>query len=375
MTENSLNAYEDKLYGCRFCPMCKPAGEVANLTLLESHTTRARAMMLWRVVHGMLAWTPRAVELLYQSTLDSISEAWCVSHYPVSGYMLAARAEVYAAGLAPLAVRDALAANGGPGPVKKADVLLLAAEIAELGDETPVSAALRALQKAGLDAEPLVMRSGALAYSLGALDLAREQASAVADAIRQSGARRVVADGPQTLWALRRVYPALEVPLLEGLAVSSLVEHLAQALEQGALQVPDFGGKRVFVHDSRSSALLANALARAETIQPGFCGDEEALGSGGVYEAPRRLVDAMGMERLYTVWSRSLSRSCGADDGLWRTYPELAAGLARQRLDAAQRLGAELVVTDSPLSAAHLGGHAEGLAVRWLPQLISEGGL
>ncbi|MCC7451657.1 MAG: (Fe-S)-binding protein [Anaerolineae bacterium] len=371
MTLKSLSDYQDALYGCRFCPMCKPAGEVPNLTQLESHTTRARAMILWRVLNGMITWEPRAVEIIYQSTLDSIAEAWCISHYPASGYMAAARAEIYAAGLAPEPVQKAVqhsAAMPQPDAVN-GDVILLASEIAELNDGARIDTALQALRS--MDAVPVVISSGALAYALGARDVARQQAQRVVDLIRASGAQTVIADGPQTLWALRRLYPAFGLDL--AVTITSLSERLAESTGQTAL--PSFAGKRVFVHDSRSAALLADTLAKAEAIQPGFVGDESALGTGAVYDAPRRLVNALGMQQQYSVWSRSLSRSSGADDGLYRTYPSLAAGLAKQRLQEARRVGAELVVADSPLDAAHLAclADAAGIPVYWLPELITRG--
>lgn len=372
MTLNALSHYQDTLYGCRFCPMCKPANEVANLTQYESHTTRARAMLLWRILNGMTQWTPRGVELLYESTLDSISEAWCVSHYAVSDYVLAARAEVYAAGLAPKVVRDALdIPTAAPQPVKAA-TLLLAGEFAELGSAERLPAGLAALKATGVAAETVVIPSGALAYSLGAHDQAKQQAQAVSDFIRTSGAQTIIADGPQTLWALHKIYSALGITLPAGLTITSLAEYLAGALTMGQLSVPEHGDKKTFLHDSRSAALLADSLAKAETIQPGYRGDEANLGAGVVYDAPRKLTDAMQMQRVYSVWQRSLSKSSGADDGLWLTYPKLAAGLARQRLDAAQQSGAQVVITDSPLSAAHLGHFAGeyNLAVYWLPELI-----
>lgn len=369
-----LKQYEDKLYGCRFCPMCKPAGEVANLTQFESHTTRAHAMMLWRTLQGVIDWTPRAVELLYQSTLDSISEAWCVSHYPVSAYVLAARAEVYAAGLAPEAVRQALVS--APVTVDGSwDALFLASEIAEWGDEALAQPALSLLQQAGAAPRPVFAHSGALAYALGAHDLAQDQAAQVAALIRDSGAQTVIADSPQTLWALRRVYPALGVELPVGTAVVSLFEYLAGALRAGKLTVKHQAGGRALFHDSRAAALLADALPLAETIQPGYVGDEDKLGTGAIYDAPRVLVQALGIDMLYSVWTRALSRSSGADDALWRTYPTLADGLARQRLQAARDLGANLVITDSALHAAHLRRFAGefDLQVRWLAELLVGG--
>ncbi|HIQ05009.1 MAG TPA: (Fe-S)-binding protein [Anaerolineae bacterium] len=373
MMANDLSAYSNFLFGCRFCPMCKPAGEVANLTMLESHTTRARAMMLWRIANDLATWGSREVELLYQSTLDSISQAWCVNHYPVSEYMAVARVEVFRAGLAPESVQQALQRTT-PEPVPvNGDVLLLASEAAELGDAKAYQPALQALARAGVQAKPLVAASGALTYSLGDRQCARDQATRVVDLIQESNAWMVIADSPQTLWALHRIYPVLEVSLPTGVTVTSLSEHLARAVQEGRLTLPRHDGERIFFHDSRSACLVADEMAQAEVIQPGYRGPEETLGKGEVYDAPRRLVDNMGMERLCSVWSRSLSKSCGADDGLWLIYPKLAEGLARQRLQEAKQLGAELIITDSVLCARHLARAAEegDVHVHWLPELLA----
>jgi hypothetical protein len=115
-------------------------------------------------------------------------------------------------------------------------------------------------------------------------------------------------------------------------------------------------------------------MASAIAIQPGYRGPEETLGQGAVYDAPRRLIDATGASRAHTVWSRSLCRSCGADDGVWLTYPSLAEGLARRQLAEAKRLGADVIVADSLLCARHLArfAHREDVPVRWLPEWLEE---
>jgi Fe-S oxidoreductase len=86
------------------------------------------------------------------------------------------------------------------------------------------------------------------------------------------------------------------------------------------------------------------------------------------------LLDGMGVRRIFGAWTRGLAKSCGADDGLWQTYPDLAAGLARQRLEYARSLGARLIVTSSPLCASFLTRH-QGQAdppVAWLPEFVLE---
>ncbi len=373
MAMNHLDAYADVLSKCRFCPMCKPAAEVAGLTLLESHTTRARAMMLWQIAAGLASWQARDVELLYQCTLDSIAQAWCISHYPVSEYMAAARADVFAAGLAPAPVLRAVERGAQQNTSVRGDTVFLASEAAELGDKRAVELALRVLEQVGVHSEPLVVLNGALAYSLGARWRAREQATDAAEALRRSKARTVIADGPQTLWALRRLYPMMGVSLPDGLVVTSLAARLLEAMQAGRLTPAGHDGQRVFFHDSRSATLLADKMAQAEAIQPGYRGAEDQSGQGEIFQTPRLILDALGVQRLYSVWSRSLCKSCGADDGLWLTYPELAAGLAKRRLEETKRLGVTVLVTDSLLCARHLGRFAngEGVEVRWLPEMVA----
>ncbi len=369
---NGLAAYRDALAGCRFCPMCKPAGEVSGLTLMESHTTRARALLLWRIAHGLATWEPRTAELLYQSTLDSISQAWCVSHYPVSDYVAAARAEVFEAGMVPEEVRQALLRPAPDSAAAQADALLLAGEAAELGDAGALQGAVEVVERSGVRAHPLLAASGVLAYNLGDRRQARAEAERVLGVIRDSGARLVIADGPQTLWALRRLYPALGLSLPAGVHTVSLAEHLAQSVLDGYLKVARPPAVAAFVHDSRSAALLADAMPVAQAIQPGYRGPEDSMGRGAVFEAPRQLAESLGLKRVYSVWSRSLCRSCGADDGLWLTYPHLAGRLAGQQAREAKRLGADVLLTDSLLCARHLAKNAGDteIEIRWLPEML-----
>jgi len=372
MAIKKLGEYEDSLYGCRFCPMCKPAAEVANLTLIESYTTRARAMMLWRAINDFTKFTKRDVEILYQSTLDSISQAWCVNHYPVSDYIVAARAEVFKANLAPVAVKEVLKREMTLPYSIKSDVVFLAGEAAEFGDEAIIKPALGILEKIGLHAETVTIICGALAYSLGAIEQATKQAKQVIDMIGRNKVKHVIVDGPQTLWALRYIYPKLDIAIPEDVRITSLTEEILLAVQKGIIKISGKSEKKVFFHDSRSACLLSDKMASDEAIQPGFKGPEEILGAGDVYEKPRELIDIMGMERIFSVWSRSLSKSCGADDGLWLTYPEIAGGLARQRLKEFNSLNVDIIVTDSPLCQKHLSGarDEDDVMILWLPELL-----
>ena len=376
-----LEAHKQDLYELRFSPMCKPAAEVANLTQLESHTTRARMMMMWRIAEGYLDWGNREVELLYESTLDSISEAFDVFHYPISQYMLDARADVWQANLAPEAIKRAVEASAklsadDPPDVSESGYLVLAGEISLLDErERYVNLLSTALDRANVDALVWKAPTGALAYALGARNIARSQGEAIIQGVQASGARTVIADGPETAWALTKVFPAQGVLLPEGVRVELLSEVLSKTMEpeRRELGLERQELSKVFFHDSRPAYLISESPPSHLAILPGYKDDEAAFGRGTVYEAPRRLLDALGAEPVSGTWTRALSRSCGADDGLWLTHPELAAGLAAQRLGYVKQLGATMLVMDSPLCASWLKKNSKDgdLEVCWLPELLT----
>jgi len=369
-----LQAYKKDLYELRFSPMCKPAAEVANLTQLESHMTRARTMMLWRIAEGLIEWSPRKVALAYESTLDSISEAFDVFHYPVSQFMLAARADIWEAGLAPQiviqAVRESESAEAGR--PEAAETVLLAGEIAQLDDEAWLTSMQAALQRYDVEFTTWVAHSGALAYTLGAWDVARSQAKQIIEGIKTSGAKTIIADGPETAWALLKIYPALGLSLPEGTEVKLLSVVLDEQLSEAVNPPNELNLGTVMFHDSRPACLIAEQMANHLAVMPGYLEDEAAFGVGEVYEAPRHLLESLSVVRVFDTWTRSLARTSGADDGLWLTYPHLAAGLAAQRLDYAENLGAETIVTDSPLAASYLSKHTNGrsIGVKYLAELL-----
>jgi Fe-S oxidoreductase len=366
-----LSQYRKELYELRFSPMCKPAAEIASVTKLESHSTRSRVLLMWRIVSGLCEWAPREVELIYQSTLDSISEAFDLFKYPVSELMLAARADVWELGLAPNVVRYAAEKESQltqPITHPSNQTVVLAGEISQLNDSRQLSSILSALRKHGIDAEPLVVPTGASAYALGARQIASEQAKSVVDALIRGNVKVVVTDGPETAWALRKIYPRLGLSLPETTKVTMLSEVLAAVPVRAETTL----GK-VFVHDSRAACLVADRMASHLAILPGYRENEAEFGLGEVYEAPRRLIDQLGAERLFTTWTRSLAKSCGSDDGLWLTYPNLAAELAEARLREVDRLGADLLITDSPLAAAFLRQHRGQHRVKtvFLPEILT----
>lgn len=362
-----LQNYLEVLSGCRFCPMCKPASETGRLLHIESYSTRARGMMLWSIASGQDQWTERKAEIVFQSTRDGISESWCVSHAPVSEYVLTARQEIWDKGLVPKPVMAAVDRQGPlisePGP--DADGVFLAGEFADIGD---LEGARAAAERLGVGL--VFALTGFTAHSLGASDTATAQAEKTAELVADAG--RVIADGPQTEYMLRRIWPEF------GLSTPPTVQGIASAflalIEQGALSLPRLSSTPTLFLDSRAATYLADTLAESKAIDPSFSGPEEALGTGASYEDPRQLLEILGVDRVEIRWSRSLSRSCGSDDGLWATYPDLSQGLARESVAAARMAGAARIAVDSPVSKVVLTQAADDeVEVVWVGDQLATG--
>lgn len=369
-----LPDFRSQVTALRFCPMLAPAGEVAAVSECDGHTLRARMVLLWRALDMGCALDGRSSELLFQSTLDSISQAYDPYHAPVWDIMRAARADAIANGGAPEPVAAALArletltASSAP----QAKRIMLLGEIALCGDDSLGRTLAEALRAAGYgEAEPWLAATGATALALGDRALARRQAEAIASGLAGSPVEEIICDSPETFWALRSMFPDLGVQLPDTLRISLFSQVLA---DSGVAPKKRKGTS--FVHDSRASYLLRDGEADPVTLKPGFRWEpgarEDLCGTGAVYGHVRRLADIAYDSREWNLWTRGLAKSCGSDDGLWLTYPEIAGKLALARLDSAAELGADAVVTDSPLAAWWLEknrstGHP---VVTWLPELF-----
>lgn len=369
-----LPDFRSHVAALRFCPMLAPAGEVAAVSECDGHMLRARIVLLWRALDRGCALDRRSSELLFQSTLDSISQAYDPYHAPVWNIMRAARADAVATGGVPEPVAAALAelAKFTAPSVPQAKRIILLGEIALFGGDSHGKSLADALRAAGHgDAAPWPALTGATALALGDRELARRQAEAIAGGLANSAVEEVICDSPETFWALSSMFADLEVKLPDTVRVSLFSRLLA---DSGI--APRKSKGTVYVHDSRASYLLRQGEADPVTLKPGFRWEPEAreefCGTGAVYEHVRVVADIAYDRREWGLWTRGLAKSCGSDDGLWMSYPEIARKLALARLDDVVELKADVIVTDSPLAAWWLEKNRQPIhpAVAWLPELF-----
>jgi len=70
------------------------------------------------------------------------------------------------------------------------------------------------------------------------------------------------------------------------------------------------------------------------------------LGRGlGVYETPRKIVEATGLKIVELKNSRNLCRCCGGGGGVWFAYPPLSTEISRLKLEEAMETGADTLLS------------------------------
>lgn len=169
---------------------------------------------------------------------------------------------------------------------------------------------------------------------------------------------RIVTTDPHTLNTLRNEYPSLGAPW-RGEDVLHHTELLCDLLETGALVPSRRVGQRATYHDPCTLGRL-----------------------NGVYDAPRQLIVASGVELVEMPRNRDNSLCCGAGGGRIWMGENARPGSRRpseQRIDEAVALGdIDLFVVACPKDVAmyddavKTSGHAGTIEVRELTRLVHE---
>ncbi|HEX9369942.1 MAG TPA: (Fe-S)-binding protein, partial [Roseiflexaceae bacterium] len=236
--------------GCRYCLMCRHVCPVARVTYSEATSPHGWALEIASVRRGLLEWNAETTGLLYQCADCGLCQSFCATDQPLPYAIVAARADVVAAGHAPAAVAEVDAALRRWGNVygvaaapaeatEWAETALFVGSAALHREWSSVQAARRLLDHAGLRHELAAVgrSSGYLPYTLGLRATAHDLARATVAEIERLGCRTLVALSPAHAHVLRNVYPRLGAPLPEQVEVVELAGLLATLLDQGRLKL------------------------------------------------------------------------------------------------------------------------------------------
>jgi len=209
--------------------------------------------------------------------------------------------------------------------------------------------------------------TGVLAYELGDRELAATLARQTIELVKRSGAKTLVTCCADSIAAFRNFYPRMELPL-KGIEVLHITEYLQRLMASGQCSLKATAQETVTYHDpcklgrlsepfvpwSGTWKVINNGLRFAEPPRP------KRFGLGGIYDAPRQLLQQVQGTRLVEMERiRELSYCCGAGGGGKEAHPEFAEKAAADRLAEAISTGASTLVTACASCTSHLRQTAE----------------
>jgi heterodisulfide reductase subunit D len=147
------------------------------------------------------------------------------------------------------------------------------------------------------------------------------------DIIRSSGAKQVVFSCPEGYHTFKNIYPAYFGEL--GFEPVHILDFLAKKREAGDIEFKDSEKKNVTFHDPCRLGRMA-----------------------GIFDAPRRLIEAMpGLELIEMTRSRENGVCCGTSG--WMNCSSCSKKIQMERLTEAMDTGASTLVTACPKCQIH----------------------
>jgi Fe-S oxidoreductase len=317
---------------CRFCHMCRHVCPIGKQTGKEIHHARGRALVLSTVLKGKKI-DEEIAQVAYECALCGGCVEQCVTGFDPTTFTRAARTEVAAENLIPAAVNEILQnlLNSGnpfglPEAEKnkgfadliedlpaKADVLLFIGCTASYKTPEIARAAINLFKKAKVNFTVLKEEKCCGLYLndlIGSVEESRQHASLVAESIKSTEAKTVVALCPSCAKVFKREYPEWGLEFnAKVLSVTSYLEHL---LNEGLLK-PKKINCQVTFHDP---CRLARDLEETEPS--------------------RTIINSMGIDLKEMFFNRAKTRCCGG--GLLDLYaPELTTLTSKGRWEEASR--------------------------------------
>lgn len=327
---------------CRFCFMCRHLCPVQLATGKESNTPRAKGLLVSLFNRGM-TMDKSSAEIMYECLLCGACTDDCATGFEPPVFIREARTQAIINGTAPAyaaELLDTLVKSGNiygasqtgvklRGISQTGDLLVWLGETARYSTPDVADAFISVLQKAGvsfavLEDEPA---SGcAMGDLIGYVDDVRRQAMKTAEAIKATGAKKlVVLDSYDAAFFLHQ-YRDWGIDLPEIVTATAFADELIQS---GRLN-PRKENWIVTYHDG---SRLARDLAE--------------------HRPARDILAAMGCEIDEMFQNRNLARACGSAL-MGRYQPRLSKMIAAGRWENAMRTKAKVLVAACPQSTEAL---------------------
>jgi heterodisulfide reductase subunit D len=349
-TLSELIGQEDTL-GCIRCGLCSYTCPTYRVERCESAAPRGRIALLRAVAEDKLAPSELFAHKFYDCVLCAACTAACPGGMEVDRLLLEARRGLYAAGLVPeklaalsrqieashnisgednarrLVWSENMEQRPAGAEQAQADVVYF---VGCVGSFFPTSYSIpqsfvKALEAGGVRYALLAGEEWCCGYPAllsGNVDLARRLAEHNVEAIRQSGARRVVATCPSCYHVFTHVYPELLGDVTRDIGIVHSTELLDEMIKEGRLPLKPLD-MVVTYHD------------------PCDLGRKSKL-----YEPPRAVIKAIPGVKLVEMASHHADAlCCGGGGNVETNDPALVEKMSARRLAQAQDTGAQTIVT------------------------------
>lgn len=387
MNRKSLGDYYEMVWRCAKCAFCRnvfpsdtederfgrqcPPGERFRY---ESYYASGRNELTRRVIEGKQALTERLRHILYTCTTCGACEEWCSATqglYPLK-IIMALREHFTAQGGELLPEHHALIDNlqrsqnrlgrnnrdrtgwldleEAPAPGEADLVYFVGCRSSFKRTEIAKSTYQLLTKSLGLKVAFLQDERccGRPLVDIGKEEMAARLMSHNIDQIQQSGAKEVVFSCAECFHTFSSVEKY-------GMGGDFKVTHLSELLSKA-------------ISDNR---LRLNGAKRKITFHdPCYLGRH-----GGVYEAPRKVLEAInGSELVEMPRNRKNAWCCGSGGGVQEAFNDYSQWIAKERLEEVKAVGADLLVTACPGCKNNLwaGARAERVEILDLAELVNQ---
>jgi len=409
----SLEKYRWDLVNCERCSMCKwqhpwsvKSRERAMVCPslrkyhFDSYSAQGRFDLARGLLEGEFELTDKAIEVIYACTLCGACDVTCKFTRDMEPLEILheLRKLCVEKGKGPLPGHlpavDSIRKNNNPWLqpaarrghwARKMDVKDLNKEKAEVlyfagctysynaNLQQVARSTLRILQNAGVDVGILGAGESCCAspvVKVGMHDLFKEHAARNIEQFNSLGFKTVVTSCAGCYVVLQSQYPAVGKMNFE---IKHSMEYFDELVQAGKLKFTKELPLKVTWHDPCHSGRGGEPqdLWEGTRVRWGLSDPprKRNYGSEGVFDAPRRVLEAIpGIELVEMERIREFSWCCGAGGGVKSAFPEFAVETARERVREALETGAEALVTSCPWCEANLldGINAEGAPLEML---------
>ena len=317
----ALQEFADDIYTCNRtrCGFCREECPIYRVKRLETYSSRGRMLVARGLMEGILEPSAEVQEVMDDCLMCGYCQARCALNN--LEIFSAVRREMRAAGFgSPKHEKTAakILAEGTlfdrPTPTRRAGTVPLYLGCAYQSQPQEVQTIISVLEKVGLD--PLVSDEVCCSYIVGATGLANEYEQA------QAHFRQVY--GPYLDDQILTVCPTCTVTLRDeyGLNVKHALAAVADKLAEKKIKPLNL---KVTYHDP---CHLGRML--------------------GVYEEPRQILQALGVELVEMEHNRTFSTCCGGGGGVLDVDRNLAIEVSKNRVRDAVAAGVQTIVTACP---------------------------